>query len=209
MLFSHAAFLLSFCLGACIGHVTTHANIGGVDAIATETAPKRNLIGRCNGSVNRLTLINAETDAVVQELVNNAVIVSAKPSFSIVATVTGSNFRSVQFGHNNVTRFNVEDTAAYAMCRNDKLDYFQCNVLAYGTHTVTVTPFSRPGARESPCSSVTVTFTIVSPTSYQESDIAPNESADQGPNESADQGSDESSSQSADQGSDKSSQVAD
>jgi hypothetical protein len=70
----------------------------------------------------------------------------------------------VRYGYNGNPSYNTETIAPYSFCRNDKADFFSCEKLGLGSHTVTVTPRNRKGQA---ITSVTVKFTIV------ESDVTP------------------------------------
>jgi hypothetical protein len=120
--------------------------------------------------VTKLQLINADTDQVIVDLEDTMVIAldaipgMTDPSFNILALVSGADIRSVRYGYNGNPSYRTETVAPYAFCGNDKSNYYSCDKLGVGTHTVTVTPRNRNGKSGR---SVTVTFTIV------ESDVTP------------------------------------
>jgi hypothetical protein len=123
------------------------------------------------GQVTKLQLVNADTDQVIVELEDGMVIAldaipgMIDPSFNILALVSGIDVRSVRFGYNGNPSYRTEMIAPYAFCGNDKADFFSCDKLGLGTHTITVTPRDRKTGQSSGRRSLT--FTIV------ESDVTP------------------------------------
>jgi hypothetical protein len=143
---------------------------GGNPVLATAASSQDRALTAVQGQVTTLQLINADTDQVIINLKDKMVIAldavpnMTSPSFNINALVSGNDIRSVQYGYNGNPSYNTETTAPYSFCRNDKSDFFSCEKLGFGTHTVTVTPRNRKGQAGT---SVTVTFTIV------ETDVVP------------------------------------
>jgi hypothetical protein len=141
--------------------------VGAVDAV--DAGDERQLT-EVQGQVTKLQLINADTDTVIVDLEDTIVIAldavpnMTSPSFNILAVVNGSDIRSARFGYNGNPSYRTETTAPFAFCGNDKSNYYSCDKLGLGNHTVTVTPRNRNGKSGR---SVTVTFTIV------ESDVTP------------------------------------
>jgi hypothetical protein len=136
---------------------------------AADTGEDRQLT-EVQGQVTKLQLINADTDKVIVDLEDTMVIAldavpnMTSPSFNILALVNGTDIRSVRFGYNGNPSYRTETVAPYAFCGNDKSNYYSCDKLGVGNHTVTVTPRNRNGKAGR---SVTVKFTIV------ESDVTP------------------------------------
>jgi hypothetical protein len=124
---------------------------------------RRKRIAPCDGSVERLELIQTNLNSKITDLANGTVVETDLPAYNINAIVTGNKFGSVQFGYNSTVRYNVENTALYAFCRNSGNCYFQCSVLTFGTHVITVTPFADTGGRGQACPSYRVQFSIAQP----------------------------------------------
>jgi hypothetical protein len=135
-----------------------------LSAVSNAATPQDRTLTAVQGKVTTLQLINADTDEVIINLKDKMVIAldaipgMIYPSFNINALVSGNDVRSVQFGYNGNPSYNTETTAPYSFCRNDKSDFFSCDKLGLGNHTVTVTPRNRKGQAGT---SVTVTFTVI------------------------------------------------
>lgn len=118
--------------------------------------------------VTTLDLINAETDEKIVTL-KDGMVVSLRsirprmsvPSLNINASFNVDGVRSVVYGYNNTLNVNTENAAPFAFCRNDKADFFSCQRLGLGTHTITVTPYAKSNARGTPGTPYTLTFTVV------------------------------------------------
>jgi hypothetical protein len=127
------------------------------------TENHQNIHSLFTGVVLGLELYNADSNTKVQDLVNNAVVVSpSPPSFNLNAVVGGTGIGSVRFGYGTTVSAHVENEPMYTFCGNQGSDLFKCGTLGYGTHTITVTPFSKAGATGTQGSSFVLTFTIVS-----------------------------------------------
>jgi Bacterial Ig-like domain len=120
------------------------------------------------GSISSLELINSITDTEVTTLVDGMVIAVSeiegmgKPSFNILAVAAneGHGVRSVAFEYSGSPYRRIE-YAPFAFCGHEKGDFERCPRLVYGTHTVTVTPFSKNNAAGEPGEPYSITFTIV------------------------------------------------
>jgi hypothetical protein len=127
-------------------------------------SPQDHTLTDVQGQVTTLQLINADTDKVIINLKDKMVIAldavpdMTSPSFNINALVSGNDVRSVRYGYNGNPSYRTETTAPYAFCGNNKTDFFSCDKLGVGNHSVTVTPRNRKGQAGT---SVTVTFTVV------------------------------------------------
>jgi hypothetical protein len=124
--------------------------------------------GQGNGAIITLHLINADTDSMVADLTNGTVVdVSSiagmsTPSFNINATYD-TTVRSVWYWYNE-SMYNIEETAPYALCANNETDFFKCNVLNCGSHTVTAVPYSSSDAQGNAGAPYSVYFSIACPT---------------------------------------------
>jgi hypothetical protein len=131
------------------------------------STPDHRKLASVQGQVTTFRLINADTDQPILDLKNNIMVNLGSipnmttPSFNIHALVNGTDIQSVRFGYNNITSFRTENVAPFAFCGNDKSNFFQCNNLGPGTHTVTATPRNSQGQSGR---SATVKFTIVAAT---------------------------------------------
>ena len=119
--------------------------------------------------IAKLQLINADTNNAITDLVDGAVIeLSAlgmtDPFFNIEAVVSEGNNRvgSVRFALDGNNNYRTENVVPYAFCGDAGGNFYNCRVLALGTHTVTATPFAGRGGSGAAGSPFSVTFTIVS-----------------------------------------------
>jgi hypothetical protein len=131
------------------------------------STPDHRKLASVQGQVTAFQLINADTDQPVINLKNNTVVALGSipnmttPSFNINALFNGTDIQSVRFGYNIITSFRTENVAPFALCGNDKTNFFKCTNLGPGTHTVTATPRNSQGQSGR---SAIVKFTIVAAT---------------------------------------------
>jgi trimeric autotransporter adhesin len=117
------------------------------------------------GKITGLGLINADKDTKILDLANGTVVNvksiagMTRPSFNIDASYIGA-VESVVYGYNG-TKYLLEVMKPYAFCGNDRTNFFSCDKLKCGTHTVTATPYAL-GAGQGPAGTpLTVTFSVV------------------------------------------------
>jgi hypothetical protein len=89
----------------------------------------------------------------------------SSPALSVVATYDAAalpKIESVVFSFKGNPRYNVENTAVYALCKNSGTDIFSCGrELGCGVNqTVTATPYTADNGQGTAGAPVTVTFTI-------------------------------------------------
>jgi hypothetical protein len=99
------------------------------------------------------------------DLVNGTVVNLAsipgmkKPSFNINAAYSDA-VRSTVFWYNNA-KYRTDGVAPYAFCGNDRSNFFSCDKLGCGTHTVTAVPYSGDAGQGEAGKAYTVTFSIL------------------------------------------------
>jgi hypothetical protein len=93
--------------------------------------------------------------------------------------------RSVRFGYNGNENYAVESGSPYELCGSNTSPRFaKCTKMAYGTHTITATPYSRLSGRGSSGKTVQIKFTIAPPPASQSPIKAPIMSAVKAPAQS-------------------------
>jgi hypothetical protein len=120
-----------------------------------------------NGKITALQLYNADKDTKIVDLVNGTIVYltsipgMTKPSFNINADYNGT-VRSVIYFYNGA-KSRTEAKAPYAFCGNDGTNFFSCDKLGCGNHTVSAIPYSGDRAQGEAGGAYTVTFSIVCP----------------------------------------------
>jgi hypothetical protein len=134
-----------------------------------------------------LDLINTSSGRTVMTLSNGMEIESpTEPTFNIQAVLksgtSSKSVRSVLFGYNGNEKFAVESGSPYELCGSSTSPRFaKCTKMAYGTHTITATPYSRLAGRGSSGKAVQIMFTITPPAAPQPPAKAPITSAIEAP----------------------------
>jgi hypothetical protein len=115
------------------------------------------------GVVDDFILINAATEKAIMSIQNGATVNIATLNtfrFNIQAIVSG-NVQSVKFGYNEQSRFHVANGPIFAFCGYSGTNFYRCEVLDLGEHTITVTPYSEKGLSGEVGAPVKITFTII------------------------------------------------
>jgi hypothetical protein len=137
-----------------------------------------------------LDLINASSGRKVTTLSNGMEIESpTEPTFNIQAVLksgtSSKSVRSVRFGYDGNEKFAVESGSPYELCGSSTSPRFaKCTKMAYGTHTITATPYSRLSGRGISGKAVQIKFTIAPPAAPQPPAKAPITSAIEAPAQS-------------------------
>jgi hypothetical protein len=117
------------------------------------------------GAVTALELYDADKDTKIMDLVNGTVVNLAsipgmkKPSFNINAAYSDA-VRSTVFWYNSA-KYRTDGVAPYAFCGNDRSNFFSCDKLGCGTHTVTAVPYSGDAGQGEAGKAYTATFSIL------------------------------------------------
>jgi hypothetical protein len=110
-------------------------------------------------------LVESNSATVVSSIVEGDVIgvsTTVISSLNIHATyAVGHEIKSARFGYSGNRSFRVDNDVPFALCGNDGAQFQQCSMLGYGTHTMTVTPYSEYNAQGESGTSVTITFSLV------------------------------------------------
>lgn len=121
-----------------------------------------------NQAVKSILLINADTDAVIRELTEGAVVdISNNQHYSFQAITQPDVVGSVKFQLG--TKKKVENNPPYAYYGDNGHGDFKPATLTIGEQTLTVTPFTRAGARGNAGSPLTIHFTITDGTTTTQS----------------------------------------
>ena len=115
------------------------------------------------GVVEDFILINSAADEAIATIENGATFNMAtlnKSRFNIKATVSG-NVQSIKFGYNDESSFHDENGPTYAFCGHTGSNFFRCEVLVVGEHTITATPYSEKDLDGVEGSPVQITFNII------------------------------------------------
>jgi hypothetical protein len=110
-------------------------------------------------------LVNSNTGTVVSSIVEgDAIGVSTTviSSLNIHAKyAVGHEIKSARFGYSGVRSFRVDNDVPFALCGKNGRHFQRYSTLGYGTHTITVTPYSGYNAQGESGTSVTITFSLV------------------------------------------------
>jgi hypothetical protein len=110
-------------------------------------------------------LVDSNTATVVSSIAEGDVIgvnTTVISSLNIHATyAVGHEIKSARFGYSGNRSFRVANDVPFALCGNDGVHFQRCSTLGYGTHTMTVTPYSGYNAQGESGTSVTMTFSLV------------------------------------------------
>jgi hypothetical protein len=119
-------------------------------------------------ALSGLTLINAATDKVIAPLVDGMVIdLASTPSINIRANpAQGATVKSVRFGLNSTTTYQMENLAPYAIAGNNGNDYNKWNITP-GQYTVKATPYTGTNGGGAAGPTVMVTIYIVNSSNTQ------------------------------------------
>ena len=115
------------------------------------------------GFVEDFILINSATDQAIMRIQDGATInISSLNTarFNVQTTVSG-DVQSIKFGYNDRPRFHVENGPTFAFCGHVGTNFFRCEVLDLGEHTIMATPYSEKGLSGEEGSPVHITFTII------------------------------------------------
>ncbi|HYG74935.1 MAG TPA: DUF5060 domain-containing protein [Planctomycetota bacterium] len=115
--------------------------------------------------VTSFTLVNADTEKEIALLTNGMVLDYSKlptRNLNVRANTDPTIVGSVRFALDSNSSFRVENGAPYTLAGDLNGDYFAWTLVA-GTHTLSATPFSSPGAAGTPGQSLTVSFSVVDP----------------------------------------------
>jgi nucleoid DNA-binding protein len=118
---------------------------------------------RLFNAVTSLSLINAQTDQVIQTLTNGDTINLANfPSgqLSVRANTDNQNVQSVRFGLDATANFRVENAAPYALF-GDVNGNFTGGTFSVGQHSLTATPFSADNAAGTAGTAQAVSFNVI------------------------------------------------
>lgn len=137
---------------------------------ARDDAPRANLRKLTAGVITGLDLINADKDSKILTLTNGTVVLvkdipgMTTPAFNINVTYNGT-FSSISFRYNN-SDFRTEEAEPFAFCGNDRSNFYVCDKLGCGNHTVSAVPAGGAPAW-------TVSFSIVCPSPTAPVAVAP------------------------------------
>jgi glucose/arabinose dehydrogenase len=110
-------------------------------------------------AVTTLSIINADTDQAIGNLVNGATInLNNTPRINLRAVTNPGTVGSVVFTLNGVN-IRTENFGPYSIAGENGVDYQPWNV-APGTYTLTATPYTGSGATGTAGTPYTVTFTV-------------------------------------------------
>lgn len=157
------------------GFVTFLLLYGQVDSVRAQSVrfgAHRDLITEEEevGQIKNLYLINADSDRPIRLLQNGDVINIANratSNFNIEARTASGTVGSVQFGYERNSNYRTENVAPFAFCGNSNVNFFVCDILKNGQHTVTATPFLYQSAKGPAGKVLRITFTIVDVPSAQ------------------------------------------
>ena len=157
-------FTLCVALTWCTGHAIPEEDA----LVGTVSRSLRTL--QSLGQVDRLVLINADTDMPIMDLINGTVINVATMSttnFNIQATLVANSgsVGSIKFGYNTRPNFRTEASAPYAFCGDwsPSGNYHTCTNLVTSAlpHVVSATPYSGSTASGTKGLTKTVSFLII------------------------------------------------
>ena len=157
-------FTLCVALTWCTGHAIPEEDA----LVGTVSRSLRTL--QSLGQVDRLVLINADTDMPIVDLINGTVINVATMSttnFNIQATLVenSGSVGSIKFGYNTNPGFRTESAAPYAFCGDGSPNgnYLTCTNLVTSAlpHVVSATPYAGSKANGTKGLTKTVSFHIV------------------------------------------------
>lgn len=141
---------------------------GAIDERSTE--PQRRYEQRdlqaTVGTVQNFILVNSGSDKALLTIRNGQIIDMARVNtfrFNINVTVSG-NVQSIKFGYNTRPLFRSENGDTYAFCGHNVTNFYKCDVLDIGTHTITATPYTEKGLGGEEGSPVQLTFSIINGT---------------------------------------------
>jgi hypothetical protein len=113
-------------------------------------------------SIVSFTLVNADTDQDLGELVNGATVnLATLPTrnLNVRANTSPATVGSVRFGYDGNTNLSVENVAPYALAGDTSGDY-NAWTPSIGSHSLSATPYALPNAGGAAGASKTVTFTV-------------------------------------------------
>ena len=123
------------------------------------------------GKVTKLVLVNAnlgnQGQALIDPILNGTIVnlanypTNQKLSVQAVTSTADGPVGSVQFMFDGTVNFQTENTAPYAMCRDNLGVFTPCPELVAGKHTVAATPYSLTKATGIKGQQTTVSFSIV------------------------------------------------
>lgn len=138
---------------------------GAIDERSTEPQPRD--LQDTVGTVQDFILVNSGSDRAILTIRNGQIIDTVRLNtfrFNINVTVSG-NVQSIKFGYNTRPIFRRENGGTYAFCGHNGTNFFKCDVLGIGTHTITATPYTRSNLGGEEGSPVQLTFSIINSTS--------------------------------------------
>jgi hypothetical protein len=164
---SISQFAFAFVVACCILHIGT-CRLDHTDRLRSKglevNHQTRDL--QAVGTIDRLLLIDSNKDEPILYLTNGTIIDTAflrTTQFNIKVNVDGI-VGSMKFGYNENSLVHRETGPTYAFCGHEGSDYYTCDVLGIGEHTITVTPYSERSWSGVEGTEVKISFTIVSGT---------------------------------------------
>jgi len=139
------------------------------DATGNASSPSGTLSVTTNAAnptpvVNKLVLINADTDTAVLDLIDGMTISKAQyatlANFSVQA-ITSGTVKSVKFGYQANPSVRIENGAPWSLFGDSGASDFVGSAFNVGSYTVSATPYSATNAAGTVGAIVTIHFTVV------------------------------------------------
>ena len=114
-------------------------------------------------TVTSFSLVNADTDQVVQTLLDGSTIdvaVIGTRKLNVIANTSPAAVGSVRFGLDSKARYRIDNVAPYALAGDSAGNYYAWTP-SLGSHVVTATPYSKRQASGTAGPTVRVRFNVV------------------------------------------------